>query len=195
MGRINDYVNKPGETPLDDASGLIPLYITTRKELDEAEFLNISEATRFYLFNPSKINKFKVNRESLFLLHKKMFGDVWSWAGKKRLSNKNIGVDTFRIDEEIKKLEDDFLFWIDDKADFCELLAKLHHRLVWIHPFEGGNGRWSRLVVNFIFYKEKKIFIKWEDDQSFRNKYLEALRLADCGVFQDLINIFKHLIN
>ncbi|MBI4208502.1 MAG: Fic family protein [Deltaproteobacteria bacterium] len=29
-----------------------------------------------------------------------------------------------------------------------ELSARLHHRLVWIHPFENGNGRWARLIMN-----------------------------------------------
>jgi Fic-DOC domain mobile mystery protein B len=195
MGRIGDYESKPGETPLDDASGLLPLYITTRKELDEAEFLNLSEATKFYLSNPSKINNFEIIREDLFDLHKKMFCNVWSWAGKKRTSNKNIGVDFFKIDEEIRKLEGDFKYWEKEKNDFIELIAKLHHRLVWIHPFEGGNGRWSRMVVNFIYYKQKKAFIKWPyEESSFRDKYLEALREADDHKFEKLLGVFKVLI-
>ncbi len=202
MGRIGDLEeSSSGETSLDDASGLIPSYITNRKELYEAEFLNISEATKFYLSNPSKINKFKITREDIFLLHKKMFSDVWSWAGKKRASNKNIGVDFFKIDEEIKKLEGDFLFWEREDVDLIELITKLHHRLVWIHPFEGGNGRWSRMVTNLIFYKHKKTFIKWPDDEiqlkkksSFRELYLEALKEADNSNIKKLTELFKTLI-
>ena len=200
MGRLSNYKNKPGETPF-DADGLIPPYITTRKELDEAEFLNISEATKFYLSNPSKINKFKIIRENLFDLHKKMFFDVWSWAGKKRASNKNIGVEFFKIDEEIKKLEGDFIFWEENNANLIELIAKLHHRLVWIHPFEGGNGRWSRLVVNIIYYKNTQKFIKWPANElqlkkksSFREKYLLALQKADHGKFDEFIMLHNDLM-
>ena len=200
MGRLSNYKNKPGETPF-DADGLIPSYITTRKELDEAEFLNISEATKFYLSNLSKINKFKMIREDLFDLHKRMFSNVWSWAGKKRASNKNIGVEFFKVDEEIKKLEGDFIFWEENNTDLIELIAKLHHRLVWIHPFEGGNGRWSRLVTNLILYKKLKKMIEWPDDEiqlkkasSFRENYLKALKESDEGRFKKLTELFKILI-
>lgn len=192
---------KEGETNLDDVSGLIPLYITTRAELNEAEFVNITEASQYYLFNKNILNKFEVTKENLFKVHKKMFYKVWDWAGKKRISNKNIGVVAYKIDEEIKKLIADYYFWVKEKLDVVEIVSRLHHRLDYIHPFEGGNGRWSRLVVNIVFYKNTRKLIKWPEDElqlkkksSLRDKYLEALKEADKGRYEELIKLHRELI-
>lgn len=193
--------NNESETLLDDVSGLIPIHITTRKELYEAEFVNISEATRDYLLNPLKLNKFEINRESLLSLHGKMFEKVWSWAGKKRNSSKNIGVQAYKIDEEIQKLIGDQDFWEQKKFELIEIIARLQHRLVWIHPFEGGNGRWSRLTASLIYYKNTKQLIKWPEEElqlknesTFREKYLSALHEADKGHYNLLIDLFKKVI-
>ena len=190
--------NNESETFLEDVSGLIPVYITTRKELYEAEFINVSEATRDYLLNSVKLNKFEITRESLFALHKKMFENVWSWAGKKRNTTKNIGVQAYKIDEEIQKLTGDYHFWEQKKFELIEIIARLQHRLVWIHPFEGGNGRWSRLTASLIYYKNTKHLIKWpeeelqlKDKSTFREKYLSALREADKGHYNSLIALLK----
>jgi fido (protein-threonine AMPylation protein) len=102
------------------------------------------------------LKRFEITREILFETHKKMFDKVWTWAGKKRKSDKNIGISYYKIDEEIHKLVNDYAFWKNENLEINELTAKLHHRLVWIHPFDGGNGRWSRLVTNIVYYKNKK---------------------------------------
>jgi len=193
--------NDSGETPLDDASGLIPSYITTRKELHEAEFLNISGATQYYLSNQTHLNKFDISRQSMFDLHKRMFNKVWTWAGKKRKTVKNIGVKPHSIDEEIQKFIDDYNFWIKEKMQIIEIISRIHHRLVWIHPFEGGNGRWSRLCSNLIYYKNKKQFLKWPEDElqlnkksSFRDRYLKALKQADGGNYKEITQIHNELV-
>ena len=190
-----------GETFLEDASGLVPMHITTRKELYEAEFINITEATQYYLSSPNLLNKFDITRQTLFAVHKRMFKKVWDWAGKKRNSNKNIGIAPYKIDEEIKKLTDDYNFWAKENMEIIEIAAHLHHRLVWIHPFEGGNGRWSRFVANLIYYKNTKIFLTWPEDElqlkkksSFREKYLKALQEADDGKYDQLIKLHRELM-
>lgn len=197
MGRLTV---KPasGETLLDDISGLIPAYITNRKELDEAEFLNINKAFKFYFINPKNLSKFEITRESLFNVHKKMFSLVWEWAGKKRKSNKNIGIEPYKIDEEIKKLIDDYNYWIKNDSDFTEILARLHHRFVWIHPFEGGNGRWARLVTDILYFKKTKKHLNFPEDElklrtTFRDEYLKALKESDKGNFDSLVIFFKKL--
>ena len=190
-----------GETFLDDISGLIPEHITTRKELYEAEFVNITHATQFYLSSPARLKKFNLTREKLFELHKNMFNKVWLWAGKKRTTNKNIGVLAYKIDEEVQKLIDDYDFWIKNNMDILEIIARAHHRLVWIHPFDGGNGRWCRLLTNILLYKKTKMLLLWPEDElqlknksSFRSRYLKALRNADTGKLDELIKIHKYLI-
>ena len=201
MGRLEEG-NLEGETFLEDASGLILMHITTRKELNEAEFINITEATQYYLSSPNLLNRFEITRQTLFDLHKKMFSKVWSWAGKNRTSNKNIGISPYKIDEEIKKLIDNYHFWIKENTEIIEVAARLHNRLVWIHPFEGGNGRWSRFVANLIYYKNTRTLLNWPEDElqlkkksSFREKYLKALQEADSGKYDHLIKLHKELVS
>lgn len=57
---------------------------------------------------------------------------------------------------EVYPLLMEFLKWYDrnkDKMHPVQLAALVHLKLVTIHPFADGNGRISRLMMNFIFHK------------------------------------------
>lgn len=59
------------------------------------------------------------------------------------------------------------------------LAALLHYRFVRIHPFDDGNGRVSRLLMNYVLFKNgyPLVVIKSED----KPNYLRALNRADAG--------------
>src|SRR5690606_2922021 len=101
-----------GATPLDDdeREGLVPSYITLRSELNEAEQANILEAEGWAFSRRRSV----LDERFLDTLHKRMFGNVWRWAGTHRLSNKNIGVDAYRIPQELRQLLDDTRFWMEN---------------------------------------------------------------------------------
>ena len=88
-------------TPLseEEREGLIPSYITLRCELNEAEQLNILEAEGWAMVRKRAV----LNEKFLNTLHKKMYGNVWRWAGQYRNSGKNIGVDVYRIPTELRQ--------------------------------------------------------------------------------------------
>lgn len=67
-----------------------------------------------------------------------------------------------------------------------ELAALFHHKFVLIHPFDDGNGRISRLIVNYILIKNgfQPIVIKSSD----KKNYLNALSMADIGNNLPFIN-------
>lgn len=121
-------------TPLSDEEreGLIPSYITLRSELNEAEQANILEAQEWTYSRKRNV----LDERFLNNLHKRMFGNVWRWAGTYCRTGKNIGVDAYRIPIELRQLIDDCRFWIEhDTYEPDEIGARFHHKLVWIHPY------------------------------------------------------------
>ena len=194
MGLNLEY--EAGQTPLDEEEkvGLKISLITTNGELNEFEQHNIEQAIFWTL--EKKINEQKLFTEQFVKeLHKKMFGDVWKWAGQFRKTEKNIGIESWKITTELKILLDDVHFWILHKTySEDEIAIRFKHRIVSIHCFPNGNGRHSRLIADLI---SEKIFNKkpftWgqtsslSDESNPRLMYLKALKNADKGDFNDLI--------
>jgi len=195
MTMIFEYY--PGATPLDpdELSGLIPSHITTREELDRWEQDNILEAD-VWAFRCSYKNVFTI--EFIKLLHKKMFGNVWKWAGTFRKTEKNIGVLVWEITSELTKLCDDVQAWIEYKSFLPdEIVVRFHHRLVWIHPFANGNGRHARMMADIILvcmYNATRF--TWGGDNLIqptecRQEYIQALRSADNHNYEPLMRFVR----
>jgi Fic-DOC domain mobile mystery protein B len=190
-----DYL--PGATPLDpeEIEGLKMRHITTRNELDRWEQENIQEA---YAWLERKRKKDILTEEFICILHTKMFGKVWNWAGKFRKSDKNIGVAFTQVRIELRQLLDSTKFWIEhDTFPPDEIAYRFHHKLVWIHLFPNGNGRHSRLMTDIIL--EEVLGVKsflWGSEtlsnaSDTRNQYIMSLRLADKEDFSALAKFVR----
>lgn len=172
----------------DERAGLKLGHIENMGELDEAEALNILEGLEF-LRNYKKDDYFEL--DFCVKLHKKMFEHVWKWAGDFRSTEKNIGVSPFKVGIELKNLLEDTKVWIKfESYSQIEIVARFHHRLVWIHPFANGNGRWARIYTEYICRRKNWLRPNWhagEDPVERRHKYINALRAADMKDMQPLI--------
>lgn len=117
-----DYID--GQTPLDDdeKEGLLVSTVTTRGELDEFEQQNIEEALQWVLGKSLKAETI-LTEKFIRNLHKRMYGNVWSWAGNYRTTNKNIGVDKWQISVALKDLCDDTLYWIKNDTYSADEMA------------------------------------------------------------------------
>ncbi len=87
--------------------------------------------------------------------------------------------------EETPALMTDLIQWYNQaeaESTFTpiELAALFHYRYIRIHPFEDGNGRVSRLIVNYILHRHgyPMIVVKSSD----KNNYLTALNRCDIEV-------------
>jgi Fic-DOC domain mobile mystery protein B len=150
------------------------------------------------IFRIKKKNEFTTG--NLYKIHKEMFGNVWKWAGKKRKTEKNIGVDKTQIDVELKKLLDDLKCWLEQSMNSLEVSARLHHRLVHIHPFNNGNGRWARFIVNLFLKDYLNSYLEFPEDElllttEIRETYIKALQRADNLDYQPLIDFQKKYIS
>jgi Fic-DOC domain mobile mystery protein B len=197
MGLTIEYID--GQTPLDEEEkdGLRIPSITTREELDEFEQLNIEKAIQWTFGK-------KIKEEQLFSekfikeLHKRMYGEIWKWAGTFRTSEKNLGVKNYLIAIELKQLLDDAVFWKKNNTYNSEELAiRFKHRLVSIHCFANGNGRHSRLMADLIMEKlYSSKFFPWGSANlvkanETRNNYIQAVRKADNNDIEPLIAFAK----
>ena len=197
MGLDLEYID--GQTPIgeDEKEGLRIETISTKAELDEFEQLNIEEAMQWLVgkkFAPSAI----FTEKFICDIHRRMFGNVWKWAGEFRKTNKNLGVDKLLIPVQLKMLCDDALYWIDHKTyPPDEIAIRFKHRLVSIHCFPNGNGRHSRLMADIIVEKvfRKNVFTWGTNNLSgsgqTRTDYLKAVKQADLGNYKPLLDFAR----
>ncbi|MGO8672738.1 MAG: mobile mystery protein B [Capsulimonadaceae bacterium] len=177
-------------TPLspEEREGLIPSYITLRRELNEAEQVNIAAAERWAFSRKRDV----LDEVFLKRLHGRMFGDVWQWAGVYRATGKNIGIDAWQIGTQLRQLLDDIRYWQENGTyEPDEIAARFHHRLVWIHPFPNGNGRHARLAADLLLKSMGRDRFTWGqgnlvDIGKVRSDYIAALRAADGHEFGPL---------
>jgi Fic-DOC domain mobile mystery protein B len=197
MGLDFDYIE--GQTPLEEEEIndlLIPI-IATRDELDEFEQQNIEEAIQWTMGRSFKADSI-FNEEFICRVHTRMYGEVWSWAGKFRRTNKNIGVDWWVISQELKYLLDDTIYWYKHETyPPDEIAIRFKHRLVSIHCFSNGNGRHSRLIGDIIIEKIfKKPIFSWgasnlTKEGDARKAYLTAVKSADNGDYIPLLEFAR----
>jgi Fic-DOC domain mobile mystery protein B len=178
-------------TPLsaEERVGLIPSYITLRRELNEAEQANILEAERWAFSRKRNVP----NEKFLNTLHKRMFGNVWRWAGKYHQSQKNIGVEYYRIPVELRQLLDDCSYWRENSTYTPdEIATRFHHRLVGIHCYPNGNGRHARIAADLLLTSLGRERFTWgraspADAGETRARYVGALREADAHDYAPLL--------
>jgi len=174
--------------PGDDAAGATPL---TDEDIDGAGI----EVATLWAFGRRQV----ATAERLLTidfadrLHRRMFGDVWRWAGQHRTRMTNIGVEPHQISTQMKLLLDDALYW-HNHASFhpAECAVRLHHRLVSVHPYRNGNGRHARFMADLYLHINGEPSLTWgtgaslEVDGTTRRDYIVALQAADRGDIEPL---------
>jgi len=182
-------------TPLseEEKQDLKQKWVTTKHDLNKLEAKGIFKAQVWLLTNKTDI----LNTAFLQKLHKKMFADVWNWAGKFRTTEKNIGIAPYLVSSELKKLYDDTAYWIEHKTyPPYEIAIRFHHRLVQIHPFPNGNGRIARIMADLIMRCLGEKEFDWGETSlieisELRKNYIAALRKADDGDYSPLLEFVQ----
>lgn len=193
---MNIFETDDNSTPLteEEKQQLKVKWITTRTELNELEAKGIADAEIWLL----KTNKKDILNETFIkTLHRKMFGEIWKWAGTFRTTERNIGAALYEIQPKLKILLDDTKFWIENNTySKKEIAIRFHHRLVQIHPFPNGNGRTSRIMADLIMRSFGHNGLDWGNGNlteisKLRAMYISALQEADKGNYALLIDFVK----
>jgi Fic-DOC domain mobile mystery protein B len=194
-----EWVPIPGETPI-DPSGLKDRSIRTRSQLIKVEAENILKATVKYLAAAPSANQAPFTYGWFLKLHGQMFGDVWTWAGQVRTHDLSLGISWKQICPQLGKLVLDIEAWPKQEDLLLQQAVEIHHRAVQIHPFENGNGRWSRLLANIWLRQHGKPAIEWPEAEvgqqasSIRNEYIEAIIAADNNEYALLIELHRRYL-
>ena len=188
-----------GATPVGDCSGLIPVWVHHLNDLNRVEAENIMNAQRKYLRRAvgDPQNWFQV--KELKAIHQAMFEEVWEWAGVYRKSITSIGINPSLIPTQLAELCLEVSSWSQYPVEltFVEMAARVHHRLVFIHPFENGNGRFSRLIADRFLLAFRCQHPVWpshlNQEGIVRKDYIKTLKNADKGDYAPLVDFMKKL--
>jgi len=190
-----------GATPIapEDLEGLVPDFVATRADLNVVEFENITKALpwsqrRARALGPEGILDYGFMME----LHRRMFGDVWTWAGTPRRRETNIGVAPYLIPTQCHYKLDDAKFWHAESVfEPHDLAARIHCCMVSTHPFVNGNGRCTRLLADLYLTSIGAQPFTWggsdlDVDGSGRERYIAALvKAANTDDYIDLVQFAR----
>ena len=192
-----NFRDREGSTPLDpeQLEGIKFRHIITMGELDEVEDKNIQNGLDWL---NRQLEADYLSIHFLDKLHKKLFGDVWKWAGSHRVRDVNLSkVSRFNIGPELKKIFEDVKLWIgSENMSWDEISAEFHHHLVTIHPYPNGNGRIARIMTEYLQARNGQAITSWKGPlrdlpKERRDLYINALKKADAGDYASLIQFMK----
>lgn len=158
------------------------------------EAKNILKAVQKYLYGKPTTRTARFDFAWALRLHREMLGDVWKWAGQLRTKPLNLGVPPAQIETQLYELLKNLPFWND--LPLFEQAAMLHHKAVSIHPFQNGNGRWSRMLANIWLARNGSPWTKWPEqnigtESPIRDEYLKAVKVADQGEYEALVELHR----
>lgn len=134
--------------------------------------------------------------ESLFTIHKHLFQDIYSWAGKKRIveiskdgkqffptsyfENAYRFIDTLISD--FKKIRR------NNTQQLAEKLAEILDNLNYLHPFREGNGRTLREFLRLLALEKGLILnLNPPDNKSVYDQYMKGTINSDIKTMTELI--------
>jgi cell filamentation protein len=134
--------------------------------------------------------------DSLFEIHKYLFQDIYTWAGKKRIVE--ISKDgkqffpTTHFDNALRYIDQLIAEYKkipkDDKRHLAEKLAEILDNINYLHPFREGNGRTQREFLRLLA-SEKGLTLNLTppDNKSIYDKYMKGTIDSDVVILTELI--------
>jgi Fic family protein len=166
------------------------MQLNDRPLKDQIEAKTLNNAIDF-LYNLINGNE-KLSRRSLLELHQILMtgveninGGVFRKSNVQIKGSNHTPPDWITVDDHI----DELFNWYNSESTIYPIIKAtiLHHWLTWIHPFEDGNGRMSRLMLNFhlMQFGFPEVVIRITD----RDRYYESLTEADNANLSPLIEL------
>jgi fido (protein-threonine AMPylation protein) len=181
-----------GETPLpeDELIALLPHVVevldkpTSRADvyaLEQAVQEQVSEELLTAVFGGSLLLDDLLSDYFLRDLHARLYGDIWTWAGRWRRHEVNIGVAPEQISVELRNAFANIQYRWNHTDDWSprELGIVAHAETVRVHPFADGNGRSTRLLADLVFITAQNPPESQYDWDLDKTRYIGLLRGFD----------------
>ncbi len=142
--------------------------------------------------NPIKIT----GVESLLTIHKHLFQDVYSWAGKKRkVEISKAGKQFFpttHFDNAFRFIDTLISDYKNtsknDKHRIAEKLSEILDNINYLHPFREGNGRMQREFLRLLaLEKDLVLNLNPPDDKKIYDQYMQGTINSDVKALTKLI--------
>lgn len=172
------------------------LALTDKNLINEYEAKGIA-AAELFVFGLDSDTPFLT--QLLLEIHSIAFSELYVWAGKWRTTQVVVGQltppDPTQVLQLMYQFVDNLNFKINNSATFQEHLETLtfaHFEFVRIHPFNNGNGRTGRILMNLVAlkfgYRPLELYHREGDS---RKIYIEAMKSADYGNFEPLTTLIR----
>jgi hypothetical protein len=157
--------------------------------IEHNEILGLDDAMRF--INSSLVNRIgQISVKDILLVHKHLMGYVdIGEAGRFRRTQVFVGNHIPPPPEEIPTQMTQLVDWLNSEEALSlhpiHYSAIAHYKLVYIHPFLDGNGRTSRLLMNWVLMQANypPVIIRKQD----RHLYYDHLNTANKGDIRPFI--------
>jgi cell filamentation protein len=170
------------------------LGLSDKNLINELEAKGIAAAELFVFGLDSDI---PVSTQLLLEIHRIAFSELYEWAGKWRTNQVIVGQLTPPDPVQVLQLMYQFIDNLNFKAgistnfqDHLDTLAFAHYEFIRIHPFNNGNGRTGRILMNILAlkfgYRPLELYHREGDS---RRIYIDAMKAADKGDFEPLTNL------
>ena len=172
------------------------LGITDKRFINEIESKGVATAEYFIFELDTDII---ISSQLICEIHRIAFSELYEWAGKWRTVSVYVGnlipPEPGQVVQLMYQYIDNLNFKLINSKhtlDHLDCLIFAHYEFVRIHPFNNGNGRTARILMNLVAlklgYKPLELYHRQGDN---RNIYINALRLADKGNFELLLNLIR----
>ena len=193
MSNSYKYID-PDYTYTDPKTGLLRNLqdITDPEVLLFVEIGAVTKRLQELYENPIKIKGI----DSLFAIHKHLFQDIYTWAGKKRIVEISKDGKQFfptthfdnalryidHLVTEFKKIQK------DNKKNLAEKLAEILDNVNYLHPFREGNGRAQREFLRMLaLEKGLTMNLNPPDNKSVYERYMKGTIESNANVLTELI--------
>jgi cell filamentation protein len=172
------------------------LDLTDKNIINEYEAKGIAAAELFVFELDSET---EISTQLLLAIHQIAFSELYDWAGTWRTTTVTVGQLTppepSRVLQLMYQFIDNLNFKIrnaENIEDHIECLTFAHYEFIRIHPFNNGNGRTGRILMNIVALKfgYKPIELYFREGDS-RKAYIDAMKLADNGNIEPLTTLIR----